>query len=211
MSATEIGNYLAAHGIEWAGFFTTALGIWLTTRRSMWCWPVILVADLLYLVVFFQARLLSDTLLQIFFVAFTLYGWWNWWHGVQDDGEVRVAPLPLHSLLVALLLGALGSFALGAVTVRMGAALPYLDATLASYSLVASWWEARRHTANWWAWIVIDIAYVGEYWYKGLWITGVLYGALVVLAVIGLRAWQRAEKARQTAACTTFSSGSPAI
>ncbi len=211
MIAIQLSNFLAKHAVEGAGFVTTALGIWLTTRRSMLCWPVILAADVLYLIVFYQARLLSDALLQIFFIAFTFYGWWNWWRGVQNDGEVRVEPLPMRNLLAALLIGAIGSVALGAITIRMGAALPYLDAALASYSLVASWWEARRHTANWWAWIVIDVVYVGEYWYKGLWLTGVLYAGLVVLAVVGLRAWQRAERAHQIAACTTFSNGSPAI
>ena len=209
MIAGLIGSFLVAHGVESAGFVTTAVGIWLTTRRSMLCWPVVLTADVLYLVVFYHAALLSDALLQVFFIAFTLYGWWNWRRGVQEEGEVRVVPLPMRNLLIALLIGAAGSIVLGAVTVRLGAALPYLDAALASYSLVASWWEARKHTANWWAWIVIDIVYVGEYWYKRLWITGVLYGGLVVLATIGLRAWQRAERANQTAACTTFSSGSP--
>ncbi|MDE3201788.1 MAG: nicotinamide riboside transporter PnuC [Acidobacteriota bacterium] len=211
MITSAFSNFLVAHGLEAAGFVTTAVGIWLTTRRSLLCWPVILAADVLYLVVFYQARLLSDAMLQVFFIAFTLYGWWNWWRDVQDEGEVRVAPLPMRNLFIALLAGAIGSVALGAATTRMGAALPYLDAALASYSLVASWWEARRHTANWWAWIVIDVVYVGEYWYKKLWLTGVLYGLLVVLAVIGLRAWMRAQRAHQTAACTTFSSGSPAI
>ena len=31
--------------------------------------------------------------LQVFFLAFTLYGWWHWWRGVREDGEVRVVPL----------------------------------------------------------------------------------------------------------------------
>jgi nicotinamide mononucleotide transporter len=76
--------------------------------------------------------------------------------------------------------------------VRIGAALPHLDAALTSYSLVASWWQARRHTANWWLWIAIDGVYVGEYAYKDLWLTAVLSVGLVVLAVLGLRYWRRA-------------------
>jgi nicotinamide mononucleotide transporter len=76
--------------------------------------------------------------------------------------------------------------------VRIGAALPHLDATLTSYSLVASWWQARKHTANWWLWIAVDLVYVGEYLYKGLRWTAPLYLVLVVLAVLGLRDWRRA-------------------
>ena len=50
--------------------------------------------------------------------------------------------------------------------VRVDAALPHLDAALTSYRLVASWWGARKHTANWWLWIAVDTIYIGEYLYK---------------------------------------------
>ena len=193
MMATVL-HYLFANRIELAGSLTTAIGIWLTTRRTLWCWPVILAADFLYLLVFYRARLFSDSLLQIFFVAFTLYGWWNWWRGVRQDGEVRVAPLKARSCAVAVVLGVVGSFAMGAITKHMHAALPYLDASLLSFSLVASWWQARKHIANWWLWIVVDVLYIGEYIYKDLWLTAVLYALLVGLAVVGLLEWRRAPR-----------------
>src|SRR3954471_2634435 len=86
MTLSVIAHYLTTNWVELAGFITTALGIWLTTRRLLICWPVVLAADVLYLVVFYRARLLSDALLQIFFIAFTLYGWWHWWRGVREEG-----------------------------------------------------------------------------------------------------------------------------
>ncbi len=193
MSASLIADFLRGHWIEIAGWVATLLGIWLTTRRMLLCWPITLAADVLYLVVFYRARLLSDSLLQAFFVAFTLYGWWHWWRGVREEGEVRVVPLATRSLVLALVAGAAGSVVLGEITKRLHAALPYLDATLASYSLVGSWWQARKHIANWWLWIVVDLIYIGEYVYKDLWLTAVLYAILVALAVLGLRDWRRAE------------------
>lgn len=195
MTVHAVVQYFAAHWVEWAGFGTTVLGIWLTTRRTLWCWPVILAADILYLIVFFRARLYSDTLLQVFFIAFTFYGWWHWWRGVRVEGEVRVVPLRTSAMLAALAVGLAGSAALARLAILVHAALPYLDATLASYSLVASWWQARKHTANWWLWIVVNVVYIGEYVYKALWPTAFLYAFLVGLAVVGLRDWRRAEAA----------------
>jgi len=195
MMATTVQTYLSAHWKELAGFLTTSIGIWLTTKRLLLCWPVILAADILYLVVFYQSRLYSDALLQVFFVVFTLYGWWYWWRGVRKEGEVRVVPLTRRGWAAGLLAGALGSFALGWLMIRIGAALPYLDAALTSFSLVASWWEARKHTANWWLWIAIDAIYIGEYAYKALWLTALLSAVLVVLAILGLRDWQKAAAA----------------
>ncbi len=190
-----IADYAAANWKELAGFITTWVGIWLTTRRLLICWPVVLAADIFYLAVFYQARLYSDALLQIFFVAFTLYGWWHWWRGMREEGEVRVVPLSAQGWVAGLAAGALGAVMLGWVMVRLGAALPHLDAALTSYSLVASWWQARKHTANWWLWIAIDGVYIGEYAYKDLWLTAVLSVGLVALAVLGLRDWRRAAAA----------------
>jgi nicotinamide mononucleotide transporter len=195
MNWTAMANYLAANGLEDAGVITTVVGIWLTTRRNLLCWPVVLVSDLLYLVVFYRVRLYSDALLQIFFLAFTLYGWWYWWRGVRQEGEVRVVRLPRPSLLAGLAAGAVASVLLGLLMTRIGAALPRLDATLMSFSLVASWWQTRKHTANWWLWIAVDLVYIGEYIYKGLGPTAALYAGLTALAALGLRDWSRAPAA----------------
>ena len=200
MSWDNIANYLAANWMEDAGVLTTLLGIWLTTRRLLICWPVVLISDVLYLIVFYRVQLYSDALLQIFFLAFTLYGWWYWWRGVRDEGEVRVVRLPMPSLLIGLAAGAVGGFAQGFVMKQIhGTALPFLDAMLTSYSLVASWWGARKHIANWWLWIAVDLVYIGEYIYKNLRLTAALYALLVALAVLGLRDWRRAPTT-QTAA-----------
>jgi nicotinamide mononucleotide transporter len=109
--------------------------------------------------------------------------------------------LDLAGWFIGIAAGAAGSFALGWLMVRIGAALPHLDAALASYSLVGSWWQARKHTANWWLWIAVNLVYIGEYVYKGLMLTAVLYLLLVVLAVMGLVDWSRATRtANQIAA-----------
>jgi len=199
MTWTVIANYLSANWLEIAGTVTTVLGIWLTTRRLLICWPMLLISDVIYLIVFYRVRLYSDALLQIVFLAFTLYGWWYWWRGMQQEGEVRVVSLPLTSLLAGLAAGAAGSALLGLLMERIGAALPRLDAALMSFSLVATWWQTRKHIANWWLWIALDVVYIGEYIYKGLRLTAALYALLVALAVLGLRDWRRAPIA-QTAA-----------
>ena len=93
-----------------------------------------------------------------------------------------------------ILFGTVGALLLGFTMHRWtNAALPWLDAALTAFSLVAQWWQAKRHVAAWWLWIVVDVIYVGEYVYKHLLITSVLYAGFVVLAIIGLRAWQQAD------------------
>ena len=200
MIVNAISHFFATHWLELAGFATTWLGIWLTARRNMWCWPITLAADVIYVVVYYHVMLLSDSLLQVFFVGFTLYGWWHWHRGLREEGEIRVVPLPRSSMMWALAAGAAGTIILGFPARYLNAALPFFDAALASFSLVGSWWQARKHIANWWLWIVVDLTYIGEYLYKDLQLTALLYGLLVVLAVIGLLEWRRAPVTAQVAA-----------
>ena len=188
----DITNYFAGHWLETVGAITAVVGIWLTTRRSLACWPIILISDVACLIVVYRAHLKSDAWLQVFFIAFTLYGWWNWTRGVREEGEVRIARLPLPSLLAGMAAGAVGSLLLGAYMQRHGAAYPYIDATLSIYSLVASWWQTRKHIANWWLWIAIDLVYIEMYLRKDLHALAVLSAILVALAVLGLRDWRRA-------------------
>lgn len=181
--------------IELIGAVVSALAVWMTAIRHPWCWPVGLVSVVVYAWVFVDARLYSDALLQGAFGVMIVYGWVRWMQHLDSGGRVRIAALATGPAIVHLVIGAVGALALGYMMQRWtNAALPWLDATLTAFSLVAQWWEARRHIAAWWLWIVVDTVYIGEYIYKDLRITAVLYAGFLVLAVIGWRAWKQASQ-----------------
>lgn len=183
--------------LEWSAVAASILGVWLMARRHLLAWPVGLVGVALYAVVFVEARLYSDTLLQIAFGAFLLYGWLSWRRNAATEGEITIAPLSRRELFRDLGVGVLGGVLLGAAMhTWTNAALPWLDAMLAALSLVAQWWQARRHVATWWLWIVVDVVYVGMYLVKSLNVTAGLYVLFIGLAVMGLRAWSRAAVAQ---------------
>jgi nicotinamide mononucleotide transporter len=185
--------------LEIAAVVSSALGIWLMTRRALTSWPVTLLACGLYAEVFHQAKLYSDMLLQGVFAAFCIYGWWHWYRGVREEGAVRVEALALRGKLGGLAVGIVGSVLLGWVMARYtDAALPHMDAALTAFSLVAQWWSTRKYLENWMLWIVVDILYTGIFVYKNLYLTAGLYAFFVVLAVLGLRSWRKAMAEQQS-------------
>lgn len=166
-------------------------GIWLTARRWMLCWPVNLLACALYFKIFLDVRLYADMVLQAIFGVAMLYGWMIWARGRQEAGDVLVAPLSPKAAMAGLAAGAAGALAFGWFAHRYtDAALPWMDALLSSFSLVAQYWTARRHAASWLLWIVVDTLYVGMFVFKDLWLTAGLYGAMVVLAMLGYKRWR---------------------
>jgi nicotinamide mononucleotide transporter len=178
--------------LEIIAVLVNVLGVWLTARRTPWCWPVSVVAVLLYVWIFYDVKLYSDMLLQVVFAFLQGYGWWRWQTGRMDHGKVRIERLSIRLALISLTWGALISVALGAAMAHFtDASLPWLDASLTGFSLVASYWAARKFIASWWLWIVLDAIYSGLYYYKALPLTAVLYAGFILLAAYGLRAWQR--------------------
>ena len=185
--------------LEIAAVLTSVIGIWLTTRRKLSSWPVILVSCVLYALVFRREKLYSDMLLQFVYMAFAIYGWWHWWRGVKEEGTVRVERLSGRGLAVGVVVGAAGSFLLGFLMARYtDAALPHIDAALTSFSLIAQWWSTRKHIANWWLWIVVDALEIGVFLYKRLYLTSALFAFLIFLAVLGLRAWHKALREQES-------------
>jgi nicotinamide mononucleotide transporter len=171
----------------------SASAVWLTTRRNPWCYPVGLASVLVYLWVYLNARLYSEVLLQLFWVGMLIAGWQRWRRHLDSSGHVRVAALPRPRALRHLLVGVSGGLLLGHVMhTWTDAALPWLDAMLTALSLVGQYWQNQRHIAAWWMWIAVDIAYVGMFASKQLYITALLYAGFVALAIHGLRSWQQA-------------------
>jgi nicotinamide mononucleotide transporter len=207
MSASaHLALWFSEHWFELLAAAVSAVDVWLATKRSMISWPVTILASALYLEQFRESRLYSDMLLQGVFVAFAVYGWWHWHRGLKAEGSVRVVTPSFAFLLRDAALGALGSLLLGYWMMKhTDASLPWLDAALTGFSLVGTWWGARKYIANWWLWIVVDVIYIGEYMYKHLNLTAGLYAVFVALAVLGLRDWRRA--LAQQSAITMADSG----
>jgi len=179
--------------LEIAAVVISFLAIRLTARRNMLCWPLNLLACALYFKLFLDVRLYADMVLQAVFGIGILYGWVVWSRGSRETGRVAVVPLPRRRAAAGLAVGAVGAVAIGWFTSHhTDAAVPWMDATLSSFSVVAQYWTARRHRENWLLWIVVDAAYVGMFIFKGLMLTAGLYAAMIGLAVMGYREWRRA-------------------
>ena len=73
--------------IEWVAAALGVVNVALVVRRSVWNYPFGLAMVSLYFVVFAEARLYSDALLQVFFFVVQLYGWHNWLRAKQAAGD----------------------------------------------------------------------------------------------------------------------------
>jgi nicotinamide mononucleotide transporter len=185
------------HTIEVAGALTGVLAVWLTTRQKIWCWPIGIVSVVLYVFVFYQARLYATMGLQVVYVGLAVYGWYAWGKGGAGDGPLPVSRASRLTLAVALGFGFAATLGLGTWLGRQtDESLPFADAAVTSFSLIAQWMQTRKLIENWWLWLVVDVVYVGINLSQELMPTAGLYIVYTALAVAGLLQWRRSMVAR---------------
>jgi nicotinamide mononucleotide transporter len=152
---------------------------------------------LLFIVVFYNARLYSDLILHVIYVALQLYGWYHWLHGGAQGTELRVSSLSRSQrrrwIAVAIAAAAAWGYLMATYT---NAAAPYADAAVAATSLVAQWLITRKILESWLFWIAVDVIAIGVYLYKSLYFATGLYLVFLGMAVAGYRAWRAAFYAR---------------
>jgi nicotinamide mononucleotide transporter len=181
--------------VSWIEIVAAILGvvnIVLLVRRSIWNYPFGIVMVSLYGVVFFQARLFSDALLQVFFFVVQIYGWWVWYHARDSAGLVKVEVMSASSRLIWL-------GVIVAATAMEGWYLahytsdsaPWMDANTTAMSVVAQYLLSIRKIENWILWIVTDVVQIGLYYWKGLYPTTGLYILFLILSSVGLYEWLR--------------------
>ncbi len=177
---------------EAVGVLFGVVSVYLITRQNIWGWPTGIVNAALFSVVFYEAKLYADMVLQLFYIGLCVYGWHEWRHGGAASGPLQVSRAPLTTIGGVGLLGAAFTAGLGFMLARYtDASMPWLDAPTASFSLVAQWMQTRKWIENWLVWLVVDVAYLGMYVSQALYLTAGLYLAFLGLAVMGFLAWRR--------------------
>lgn len=183
-------------GIEIAAALLGVINVLLVVRRSVWNYPFGIAMVALYFFVFWEAKLYSDALLQIFFFLIQLYGWWAWVRADRVDHGVAVGWLGKSARLRWLAGTAIAIVIWGTGMARYtDAAAPFADATVAGLSVSAQILQSLRRVESWVLWISVDLLAIGLFAWRGLGVTSALYCLFLVLAVLGLVEWRRKAKA----------------
>ncbi len=168
---------------------------------AMWekisCWYAAFVSTAIFLVLFWQAGLLMESALQVYYLGIAVYGWWHWQQGNREDGSLAISrwQTPQHLLAIGgvLALSAGSGFLLSRYTT---AAWPYLDSFTTWGAVLTTWMVTRKLLENWLYWIVIDGLSIFLYIDRELYLTAALFAVYVVIVIIGFLTWTRHYRAQ---------------
>jgi len=168
----------------------------LAIRQVPWCWPIGIANAVMFLVVYVNARIYGAAGLQVVYVVVSIYGWQQWLHGGAGHGRLEVSRTPASWAVALGVSGTLASLLLGlALKHRTNDVLPFADAAVTMFSLVAQYMATRKWLENWLLWMVLNVANVAICLSQGLYPMAGLYAFFLVLAVFGFREWGRSLRA----------------
>lgn len=208
--------------IEAVGTVAGLLCIWLASLEKIVNYLFGLINVTLFAIIFFQIQLYASLLLQLFFFAANLYGWYAWSRQTsQNEAELQIRWLPLPKALswlaacvVAIALMTLYIDPVFAVLTRvavnvmqaMGAnvvmptlqpdAFPFWDSCMMVLSIAAMVLMTRKYVENWLLWVIINVISVAIFALQGVYAMALEYLILTFIALNGSRMWMNSARER---------------
>jgi nicotinamide mononucleotide transporter len=162
----------------------------LAVREHISCWYAAFLSTAIYLFVFWDARLLMESALQLYYMGMAVYGWWQWQHGGEDNSSLPVSRWQPRQHIVALLAVLVFSLVSGyLLRAHTEAANPFLDSLTTWGAVLTTWMVARKVLENWLYWLVIDALSIYLYLDRELYLTAGLFAAYIIIAIFGYLAW----------------------
>jgi nicotinamide mononucleotide transporter len=177
--------------VEYAGFASGALGVWLTIRQKIACFPVGILNVCLSAWLFWEQKLYADTLQQCVYLVLLVFGWMEW------GKKKEVTPLPVSRLNIKESLLLLTATAAGTALLfkllrtYTDAHYPLPDSFATCLAFTAQYLIAKKKIENWILWVTVNVIYIVIYSRKDLHLYVVLNSIYLLLSFYGFASWKK--------------------
>jgi len=169
----------------------------LALKENILCWYAALISTAIFTVLFWNVSLVMESLLQVYYIAMAIYGWYQWRQ--PKGGEPLMiscwsASRHLQVIGGVVLISLISGYLLNRHT---EAAWPYLDSFTTWASVVTTYMVTKKVLENWLYWIVIDSLSIFLYLDRGLHLTALLFVGYTVIAIFGFYQWRQSHQQAQ--------------
>lgn len=180
---------------HWLDIVTTVLGlayILLEYKASVWMWLVGFLMQALGIALYYQKGLYADCVMEFYYLAMTVFGYWKWVHGSSSKQGLPIRHFPKRMILTWVLLTAyIWAVIYWVLITFTNSDVPVADSFTTALSIVGIWALAHKYLEQWFIWIVVDVVTSILYFYKDIPFKASLYALYVVIAVMGWFKWRQ--------------------
>jgi len=177
--------------IEWLAVGFGVSEVLLAKKNSIWLYPTGIISILLSMFLLLNVKLYAETLLNIYYLVMSVYGWIIWKKRKQD-GENQVSWSSNKELTIAVLISVIGFGVLYLVLRHYtDSDVPVFDAFVSSTAWAGMWLLAKRKIENWIFLNISNIVAIPLLFHKKLPLMACLTTFLFTVAIFGFFDWKK--------------------
>ena len=186
-------DWIINNWIEITGAVMGLIYLYFEIKQKIWLWPLGIVTSVFYIIIFYTSKFYADMSLQFYYVFISIYGWYNWTKGTNNNNH----NLPVINLSkkLGINLFIIHLFILGLIYSILknhtDSPIPFWDALTTSLSIIATWMLSKKIFELWFIWIFVNFVSMILYIYKGLYPTTVLFLFYSLLSIKGYMEWKK--------------------
>lgn len=174
---------------DWIALITGILGVLLTIRQTIWCWPMALISVVISIIAFYQERLLGDMFLNIFYFFSGIYGWYYWNRKKDEQFIVSKTPKKLYLFLFVITLVQVVLYYFILHFFKSDKIV--FDSILTACSFTCTYMMIKKWIENWIFWLLIDGSYIMLYLVKDMPTYALLYAFFSIMVIYGYWQWKK--------------------
>ena len=182
--------------LELIAVVTGIISVWLAKKENVWLYPVGIISVVLWIYLCWIGSLFGQSVINLFFFAMNVYGWYNWLRRDENNQPNVVinsntinqniimvfASVILAGLIYFMLLPLQEENALMEFVV--------LEAIITALNFVAMWLMAWKRLEHWLLWIIGDIMCIPLFIYKDYPLGVIQFLVFIVIAYLGYKEWK---------------------
>ncbi|MFX0556351.1 nicotinamide riboside transporter PnuC [Maribacter sp. CXY002] len=168
--------------------------VWYAKKENILVYPTGLIATVITVYLFLRDGLLGDMMMNLYWSAMSLYGWWNWSRKENNVKIVHITKTTQKEKMIGLVMF-IATVCLNYIVYRIFgneiAVSNYIDIFTSGIFFTAMWYMALKKLENWTLWIFADLITVPLYAYRGWGMLSLQYLIFTILAIQGYIAWKK--------------------
>jgi nicotinamide mononucleotide transporter len=177
--------------IEWLAVGFGVSEVLLAKKNNIWLYPTGIISILLSMFLLLNVKLYAETLLSIYYLVMSVYGWVIW-KKKKQDGESQVSWSSNNELTIAVLISVIGFGVLYLVLKHYtDSDVPLFDAFVSSTAWAGMWLLAKRKIENWIFLNISNIVAIPLLFHKKLPLMACLTTFLFTVAIFGFFDWKK--------------------
>lgn len=177
--------------LQWLAVALGVAEVLLARANKIWLYPAGIGATTLSVFILFEAGLYAESLLNLYYIIMSIYGWW-FWVKKRNKPAVKVSFSHQRDWLNVMLIVVVG-FALLYFSLKYftPSTVPVMDAFVSATAWAGMWLLAKRKVENWILLNISNAVAIPLLFHKQLPLYAFLTIFLFIIAVMGYFQWRK--------------------